>query len=108
MVTEGDPILDGVDPSSVGNPLNETFETFTSGSLFGGFVSWKTNPASNGTYKAVLGEVVVNPFKTGINTSNQVLRIVRQDDSQAITSANSGQVTYRGAQQAWGYDSGLI
>jgi hypothetical protein len=83
--------------------LNETFEGFTPGSLFGGFVSWKTNPSSNGTYKAILGEVVNNPFKTGINTSDKVLRITRQDDSQAITSANAGLITYRGV-QAWGYD----
>jgi len=103
MVPEGDPLLNGLDLSMVGNPLNETFESFNTGSMFGGFVSWKTNPASNGTYKALLGEVVENPFKTGINTSKQVLRIIRQDDSQAITPTNAGLVTYRGA-QAWGYD----
>jgi hypothetical protein len=103
MVPEGDPMLNGLDLSAPGNPLNENFESFTPGSLFGGFISWKTNPASNGTYKAVLGEVVQNPFKNGFNTSNQVLRIIRQDDSEAITPANASSVTYRGA-QAWGYD----
>jgi oligo-alginate lyase len=103
MVPEGDPVLNGLDLKTTGNPLNENFEAFSTGSLFGGFVSWKTNPASNGTLKAVLGEVVTNPYKTGINTSDQVLRIIRQDDSDAITPANASSVTYRGV-QAWGYD----
>jgi oligo-alginate lyase len=103
MVPEGDDLLNGLNLEIAGNPLNETFEIFETGSLFGGFVSWKTNPASNGTYKAVLAEVVANPFKTGINTSNQVLKIIRQDESQAITATNASLVTYRGV-QAWGYD----
>lgn len=103
MVPEGDPLLDNLDLSVTGNRLEETFESFITGSIFGGFVSWKTNPSSNGTYKAVLGEVVQNPFRSGINTSAKVLRVIRQDDSQAITSANAHQLTYRGA-QAWGYD----
>lgn len=103
MVPEGEALLNGLNLENAGNPLNESFEAFTPGSLFGGFVSWKTNPSSNGTYKAILGEVVSNPFKTGINPSDKVLRITRQDDSQVITPANAGSLTYRGV-QAWGYD----
>lgn len=103
LVPDGDPLLDGMDLSTFGQVLNEDFENFNLGSLSSGFVSWRTNPASDGSMKAILGEVVVNPFKGGINQSNKVLRIQRQDDSQYITSANSGSVTYRGV-QAFGYD----
>jgi hypothetical protein len=83
--------------------LNENFESFNLNTLTNEFVSWKTNPASNGALKAMLGEVVVNPFKNGINTSNKVLRIRRQDDIEYVTSANAGNFTYRGV-QAYGYD----
>ena len=103
MVPAGDPILSGLDLNTAGNALNEDFESFNIGSLSSGFVSWKMNPASNGSVKAILGEVVTNPFKGGINTSNKVLKIQRQDDSQYVTSANAGLITYRGA-QAYGYD----
>jgi hypothetical protein len=61
------------------------------------------NPASNGSLKAVIGEVVTNPFKSGINTSDKVLQVKRQNDSEYVTSANAGNFTYRGA-QAYGYD----
>ncbi|HWR99340.1 MAG TPA: hypothetical protein VN249_01935, partial [Prolixibacteraceae bacterium] len=103
LVPDGDPLLSGMDLSAAGVTLNETFETFSIGSLSSEFVSWKTNPASNGTLRAVLGDVVVNPFKRGINTSEKVLQIKRQDDSEYITAANSGNFTYRGV-QAYGYD----
>ncbi len=103
MVPAGDPILNGLDLSTAGNALNENFESFNIGSLAGAFVSWKMNPASNGSMKAVLGEVVANPFKSGINTSDKVLRVKRQDESEYVTSANAGLITYRGA-QAYGYD----
>lgn len=103
LVPEGDPILSGLDLSTAGNALNENFESFNIGSLSSGFVSWKMNPASNGSLKAIIGEVVTNPVKSGINTSNKVLKIHRQDDSPYVTSANSGNFTYRGA-QAYGYD----
>jgi len=103
MLANGDPLLNGLDLSAAGATLNENFETFNVGSLSGEFVSWKMNPPSNGSLKAVLGEVVTNPFKTGTNTSDKVLRIRRQDDSETITAVNSGNYTYRGA-QAYGYD----
>lgn len=103
MVPAGDPILNGLDLSAAGAPMDEDFESFALGSASSGFVSWKMNPPSNGTAKAVLGEVVTNPFKSGINTSDKVLRVKRQDDSEYITPANAGQLTYRGA-QAYGYD----
>lgn len=103
LIPEGDPILNGLDLSTAGNELNENFESFNISSLSSGFVSWKMNPPSNGSLKAILGEVVANPFKSGINTSNKVLKIQRQDDSQYVTSANAGNFTYRGA-QAYGYD----
>jgi hypothetical protein len=103
MLPAGDPLLNGLDLSSTGQQLNEDFETFETGSLSSGFVSWRMNPASDGTMKAVVGEVVGNPFKSGINTSDKVLMIRRQDDSGYITSSNAGTVTYRGA-QAYGYD----
>jgi hypothetical protein len=103
MVPAGDPILSGLDLSTAGNAMNEDFESFNIGELSSGFVSWKMNPASNGTAKAILGEVVANPFKSGINTSNKVFLVKRQDDSEYITPANAGLVTYRGA-QAYGYD----
>jgi hypothetical protein len=103
MVPAGDPILSGLDLSTAGNAMNEDFESFNIGALSSGFVSWKMNPASNGTAKAILSEVVANPFKSGINSSDKVLRVKRQDDSEYITPANAGLVTYRGA-QAYGYD----
>lgn len=103
LVPAGDPILSGLDLSASGNLLNEDFESFDLSSLSSGFVSWKMNPASNGSMKAILGEVTANPFKSGINTSDKVLKITRQDDSDYITFANAGQVTYRGA-QAFGYN----
>jgi len=103
LVPAGDPILNGLDLTAAGNPMNEDFESFNIGSLASGFVSWKMNPSSNGSLKAILGEVVSNPYKTGINTSNKVLKITRQDDSDYVTFANAGNFTYRGA-QAWGYD----
>jgi len=103
MVPAGDPILSGLDLNAAGNALNEDFESFGTGSLSSGFVSWKMNPASNGTAKAILGEVMANPVKSGINTSDKVLRVKRQDDSEYITAVNAGQLTYRGA-QAYGYD----
>ena len=85
MVPAGDPILNGLDLNVNGQELNEGFESFQTGSLSEGFVNWKMNPASNGSAKAVLGEVVTNPFKSGINTSDKVLRIKREDDSEYIT-----------------------
>lgn len=103
MVPAGDPILNGLDLSAAGVPMDENFESFALGTSSSGFVSWKMNPPSNGTAKAILGEVVTNPFKSGINTSDKVLRVKRQDDSEYITPANAGQVTYRGT-QAYGYD----
>ncbi len=103
LVPAGDPLLDGLDLNTFGQLLNEDFETFNLGTSSASFVNWKLNPATNGSLKAVLGEVVVNPYKTGINTSEKVLRIKRQDDSEYVTSANSGNFTYRGA-QAYGYD----
>lgn len=103
MVPEGDPLLDGLSLNTAGEILNEDFEAFSIGSLSNDFVSWKLNPASNGTLKAVLGEVTGNPYKSGINQSEKVLKIVRQDDSGVITSSNAGNYTYRGA-QAYGYN----
>ncbi|MEI6275298.1 MAG: heparinase II/III family protein [Prolixibacteraceae bacterium] len=103
LVPEGDAILNGLNLSAPGVVLNESFESFSLNSLTNEFVSWKMNPASNGSLKAVLGEVVVNPSKNGTNTSGKVLRITRQDDSEYVTSANSGNFTYRGV-QAYGYD----
>ena len=103
LVPEGDALLNGLNLTTNGTVLNESFESFNLNSLTNEFVSWKTNPASNGALKAILGDVVVNPFKSGINTSNKVLRIRRQDDSEYITLANAGNFTYRGA-QAYGYD----
>jgi hypothetical protein len=103
MVPAGDPILNGLDLSAAGVPLDENFESFGLGTSSSGFVSWKMNPPYNGTAKAILGEVVTNPYKSGINTSDKVLRVKRQDDSEYITPANAGQVTYRGT-QAYGYD----
>ena len=103
MVTDGDPLLNGLDLSAAGLVLNESFESFAISSLSGGFATWKMNPPSNGSLKAILGEVVANPYKQGINTSDKVLKIKRQDDNEAITSINSGNYTYRGA-QAFGYD----
>jgi outer membrane lipoprotein-sorting protein len=103
LVPAGDPLLDGLDLNSVGQLLNEDFETFNLGTTSASFVNWKLNPPTNGSLKAVLGEVVVNPYKVGINTSEKVLKIQRQDDSEYITPANSSNVTYRGA-QAYGYD----
>lgn len=103
MVADGDPLLNGLDLSAAGLVLNESFESFAISALSSGFATWKMNPPSNGSLKAILGEVVANPYKQGINTSDKVLRIKRQDDSEAITSINSGNYTYRGA-QAFGYD----
>jgi hypothetical protein len=103
LVPAGDPLLNGLDLNAFGQILNEDFETFSLGSLSSGFVNWKLNPATNGSLKAILGEVVVNPYKTGFNMSEKVLRIKRQDDLEYVTSANAGNFTYRGA-QAYGYD----
>lgn len=103
MVPDGDVLLNGMDLSGSGIALNETFESFNTGTLHSGFSFWKVNPPSNGSLKALIGEVIANPFKMGINTSNKVLKIVRQDDSEYVTSANAGNLTYRGA-QAYGYD----
>jgi hypothetical protein len=103
LVPEGDAILNGLNLNTYGSVMNEDFESFNFGSLSGSFVNWKMNPASNGNAKAILGEVVANPFKSGINTSDKVLRVIRQDDSQYITSSNASSLTYRGA-QAYGYD----
>jgi hypothetical protein len=103
LVPEGDAVLSGINLTTSGVVLNENFESFNLNTLTNEFVSWKTNPASNGALKAMLGEVVVNPFKNGINTSNKVLRIRRQDDIEYVTSANAGNFTYRGV-QAYGYD----
>ncbi len=103
MVPEGDDLLNGLDLTANGVALNETFEGFSTGSLNNGFTFWKVNPASNGSLKALQGDVVTNPYKSGINVSNNVLKIVRQDDSDFITADNAGNLTYRGA-QAYGYD----
>jgi hypothetical protein len=103
MVPEGDPMLEGMDLSASGALLDETFESFTAGNLSSGFVSWKMNPPSSSALKAILGDVVANPYKTGINRSDKVLKITRQDDSGYITSSNASNLTYRGA-QAYGYD----
>jgi hypothetical protein len=103
LLPDGDPLLSSLDLSATGVTLNENFEGFNLGSLSSEFVAWKMNPSSNGSVKAVQGEVVVNPYKKGINTSEKVLRIKRQDDSEAITAVNSGNYTYRGV-QAYGYD----
>ncbi|MEI7828217.1 MAG: heparinase II/III family protein [Prolixibacteraceae bacterium] len=103
LVPEGDAALSGINLTTSGVVLNENFESFNLNSLTNEFVSWKTNPATNGALKAVLGDVVVNPFKNGINSSNKVLRVRRQDDTEYVTSANAGNFTYRGV-QAYGYD----
>jgi oligo-alginate lyase len=103
LVPAGDPVLNGLDLTANGKQLDEDFESFQVGSLSGDFITWKMNPASNGSMKAILGEVVLNPFKSGINASEKVLRIIRQDDIEYITPSNAGSVTYRGA-QAFGYD----
>ena len=103
LVPEGDPILNGLVLTANGSLLNENFETFTTGSQStNDFVNWKMINPQNGTMKAVLGQVVTNPFKIGINTSNQVLKITRQSDSVGITPTSFYGV-YRGA-QAFGYD----
>jgi len=103
MVPEGDALLNGMDLKAFGQVLNEDFESFDNGSLSTSFVNWKMNPASNGNLKALLGEVVTNPYKSGINNSDKVLRLKRLEDLEYITSANSSNYTYRGA-QAYGYD----
>ncbi|GEM_PF-124745 len=103
FVPAGDPLLAGLDLTANGQELNENFELFSLGSLSNEFVSWKMNPASNGSLKAVLGEVVANPYKRGINTSDKVLKILRQDDSEYVTATNASNFTYRGV-QAYGYD----
>ncbi|MFM7850718.1 MAG: heparinase II/III family protein, partial [Flammeovirgaceae bacterium] len=103
LIPDRDPLLDGLDLSSVGQLLNEDFENFNLGIPTANFVNWKLNPPTNGSLKPVLGEVIVNPYKTGINTSEKVLRIQRQDDSEYITPANSSNITFRGA-QGYGYD----
>jgi oligo-alginate lyase len=103
LVPEGDPLLTGIDLTASGQILNEDFESYSLSTLSSGFVSWKTNPASNGSLKAVLGEVVANPYKGGINSSSKVLKITRQDDSNYITADNASSLTYRGA-QVYGYD----
>jgi len=103
LVPEGDPILNGLDLTANGHLLNEGFEAFTIGSQStNDFVNWKMVYPENRTIKAVLGQVVNNPFKSGINTSNQVLKITRQSDSTAITPTSYYYV-YRGA-QGYGYD----
>jgi len=107
LVPDGDALLNGLNLTTYGALMNEDFESFNLSSLSSGFVSWKMNPGSNGSVKAILGEVVTNPFKSGINTSDKVLRIIRQDDSEYITSANASLVTYRGA-QAYGYDLRVV
>ena len=103
LIPDGDPLLNGLDLKATGQELNESFELFNLTSLSNEFVNWKLNPATSGALKAVLGEVVVNPFKTGINTSEKVLKIKRQDDTEYVTAANAGNFTYRGV-QAYGYD----
>jgi len=103
LVPEGDAILTGLNLNANGTGLNENFESFNLNSMSSEFVSWKMNPASNGSLKAILGDIVTNPYKSGINTSNKVLKIKRQDDSEYVTALNSGNFTYRGA-QAYGYD----
>lgn len=104
LVPAGDPILDGLglDLNSVGQLLNEDFEAFNFGTASANFVNYKGNPPTNGRSKAVLGEVVANPYKAGINTSEKVFRIKRQDDSDVINN-NAGDFAYRGA-EAFGYD----
>jgi hypothetical protein len=103
LVPAGDPLLTGLDLTANGQELNENFESFNLNSTSNEFVSWKMNPASNGSLKAIVGEVVTNPFKKGINTSEKVLKILRQDDSEYVTAANATNFTYRGV-QAYGYD----
>jgi hypothetical protein len=103
LVPEGDPLLAGLNLTVSGNVLNESFESFSLNSMASEFVSWKPNPASNGALKAVLGDIVVNPFKKGINTSEKVLRMRRQEDIEYVTTLNAGNFTYRGV-QAYGYD----
>jgi hypothetical protein len=103
LVPAGDPLLTGLDLTANGQELNENFEPFSLASLSNEFVSWKMNPPSNGSLKAVLGEVVTNPFKKGINTSEKVLKILRQDDTEYVTATNATNFTYRGV-QAYGYD----
>jgi hypothetical protein len=103
LVPEGDPVLSGLVLTANGTSLNENFEAFTIGSQStNDFVNWKMINPDNGTMKAVLGQVVTNPFKSGINTSNQVLNITRQSDSTGITPTSFYGV-YRGA-QGYGYD----
>jgi hypothetical protein len=103
MVPEGDPVLNGLVLTANGCLLNENFEAFAAGSQStNDFVNWKMVKADAGALKAVLGEVVTNPFKGGINTSNQVLKITRQSDSTGITPT-SYNFTYRGT-QGYGYD----
>jgi len=103
LVPEGDPILNGLNLTAYGKSLNENFESFSLGSLSDDFVFWKMNPYGDFGMKAVLGEVITNPFKSGINTSEKVLKITRQDDSGIITPNNAGNYATRGA-NAYGYD----
>ena len=102
LVPEGDPLLNGLVLTAYGCLTNEDFETFTPGLPCKDFAYWKMSPATNISVKAVLGEIAVNPFKSGINTSNQVFKLTRQADSTGITTTNYGG-TWRGA-QAFGYD----
>ncbi len=103
LVPEGDPVLSGINLTCYGKQLNEDFESFPQNSLSGNFVLWKMNPDVNSATKAILGEVVANPFKSAINNSDNVLKIVRQDNSNVINADNAPGYTNRGL-FAYGYD----
>ncbi|MFZ4454598.1 MAG: heparinase II/III domain-containing protein [Bacteroidales bacterium] len=106
LVPAGDPILSGLDLTMPGVKMNETFETYNLGEPTNGFLKWEMNPSSSWTIKAILGEIATNPFKAGINTSDKVLKITRQEDSTYVTSANAASQTFRGV-QAYNYDLSL-
>ena len=59
--------------------------------------------AGNTGIKPLIGEVVENPLKSGINLSNKVLKITRPDNSELINSTNAANYTTRGV-EAHGYD----
>lgn len=103
LVPDGDPILSGMNLTARPQTLNEDFESFSLGASSGSFVSWIMDPPQNSTTKAILGQVVANPFKDEINSSDKVFKITRPDDSGIINSSNASNFNNRGA-QAFGYD----
>ena len=103
LVPDGDPILAGLDLTGKQTVLSEDFESFSQSSLSNKFSYWMSNPYLDGTVKAIMTNIAANPNKSGINTSNQVLKIQRQDDTNAITASNASSQTFRGV-LAYGYD----